>query len=141
MRLKSKAPQFYIKGNLFGLPLSSFKISEDYTLIVSKNARYIDLYYEEPAKSISITENSFTEEELVSLEQFYPREVILDPINSNIFYVKLPTRIARFAILENGEPKFIDIVRQFDSYILDSLWSFTFTADNNILTLRDDQLK
>jgi hypothetical protein len=97
--LNTKLPQFYIKGSTFGLPLSSFQIAEDYILIVSKTGRYVDVYWEDIPKTTSLTDASFDEQELKELEYFYPRDVVLDPFNPNIFYIKLPTRVARFAIL------------------------------------------
>ena len=43
-------------------------------------------------------------------------------------------------ITEGDEVKFVNIVREFDSYVLDSQWTFTYTGQN-ILTIRDKQLK
>jgi hypothetical protein len=64
----------------------------------------------------------------------------MDPMSSNSFFVKLPTRIARFVILDNKEVKFAGIVRDFEEYILDSEWTFTYTG-KNIVTIRGKELK
>ena len=143
VNLRRKLPQFFIKGNLVGLPLSSIQISENYCLVVNKYARYIDVYFEDDAfpTTTVLSDTYFNEAELEKLEYFYPREAVLDPNNPNIFYVKLPTRVARFSVLSNKEVKFIDIVRDFEKFVFDETWTFTFTADNNILTLRNDELR
>jgi len=58
-------------------------------------------------KNLRINEESFTQEELKQLEFFYPREAILDPKNSKSFFIKLPTKIARFIILDDYTVKFV----------------------------------
>ena len=65
---------------------------------------------------------------------------MLDPSNPNVFYVKLPTRIARFTVGDNKKVKFAGIVRDFERYVLDSEWSFTYTG-KSVLTIRDKNLK
>lgn len=65
---------------------------------------------------------------------------MLDVNDPNIFFVKLLTRIARFIILDNKEIKFAGIVRDYETYVLDSEWTFTYTG-RNIITIRDQELK
>lgn len=50
------------------------------------------------------------------MEYFYPREAMLDPNNPKSFFLKLPTKIARFVILEDFSVKFVEIVRDFGTY-------------------------
>lgn len=65
---------------------------------------------------------------------------MVDKSHPNTFFIKLPTRIARFNILDNKSVKFAGIVRDYESYILDSEWTFTFTG-KNIITIRNNELK
>lgn len=141
VNLKKKGMGFEIFGGIKGLPRSSVHISDQpYSIIISKSARYIEVFWENEPPSTILYDTSFTAEELEQLEQFYPRDAVLDPYNSNIFYVKLPTRIARFAIMDNKKVKFVGIVRDYQTYVLDEEWSFAYTG-SNILTIRDKQLK
>ena len=48
----------------------------------------------------------------------------------------MPTRVARFKVGPGKKVKFIDIIRDYGSYVLDSEWTFTYTS-RNILTIRD----
>ena len=75
----------------------------------------------------------------MEVEYFYPREVYIDRTNSKIFYVKLPTKIAKFHILDNHEVEYVGIVKSFGEYKLDSQWSINFDR-NNIITHRDNQI-
>lgn len=63
----------------------------------------------------------------------------MDRSNINIFYVKLPTKIAKFHILDNHNIEYVGIVRDYGAYKLDKDWSINFD-NNNIITYRDNTI-
>lgn len=63
----------------------------------------------------------------------------MDRSNTNIFYVKLPTKIAKFHILDNHNIEYVGIVRDYGTYKLDKDWSINFD-NNNIITYRDNTI-
>jgi hypothetical protein len=142
LNLNTKTVMQEFKGTFSGLQVSSAKIGSDYVALVSKTSRYIEVYWEKdsPPFSTVLDQSSFSPQELEELEYFYPRDVVLDPTNPNFFFVKLPTRIARFAVLPNQQVKFVEIVRAFKNFVPDSEWTFIYTG-NNILTVRDQEFR
>lgn len=49
-----------------------------------------------------------------------------------MFYVKLPTRVAKFVITESQEVKYQGIVLDFGEFIADKEWSLVFKGNKAI---------
>jgi hypothetical protein len=80
---------------------------------------------------------------------FYPREVVLNPHNPNIFYVKFPTSIVTMSY-QNGKVKILANLPVFSEIIPDEQWTFvvgkgsalTFTPEGIMeFTLINDLLE
>lgn len=145
-KYSGRAEWVYIERKAIGftdhsypLAYSTLHVSDDYFILVSKTGRYVSILFEVDPYYTGISEEIFTADQLAELEYFYPREVYIDRSNPKIFYVKLPTKIAKFHILDNHGVEYLGIVRSFAEYKLDSDWSIDFDS-NNIITYRDNTI-
>lgn len=123
----------------YPISYSTLHVSDEYFMFVSKTGRYVSILYEKAPFYTGISEEMFTAEQLVEVEYFYPREVYIDRSNPKIFYMKLPTKIAKFHILDDHNVEYLGIVRTYGEYKLDSQWSIDFDG-NNIITYRDNTI-
>lgn len=118
------------------MAFTDIHITDSYFLLLSKTGRSISILFDKDPFYAGITETNFNADQLAEVEYFYPRQISIDRTNPNIIYVKLPTKIAKFHILDNHQVEYVGIVRQLGSYILDKDWSINFDS-SNVITYRE----
>ena len=127
----------YLKFSIYhgtGYHYSSVTVGENHVYYVQKYENTLEVLSD--IKLYSYDQASFTEEELKLMGGFYPRDVMINPSNPNMIYVKFPTSIVT---MHFSEGKLAPIANRpvMPEIISSDAWTFVAGRHSGILFLPD----